>query len=71
MAFKMKGIMGMLGMNSKVKGWLKEREGGEASTIQVVPEEDSPVLNFSNTDNESSVLSYSTKFRKKRNKLKK
>ena len=71
MAFKMKGIMGMLGMNIKVKGWLKEREGGEASTIQVVPEEDSPVLNFSNTDNESSVLSYSTKFRKKRNKLKK
>jgi hypothetical protein len=62
MAFKMKGIMGMLGMNSKVKSWLKEREGGEASTIQVVPEEYSP---------ESSVLSYSTKFRKKRNKLKK
>ena len=68
MSFKMKGIMGMLGMNSKVKGWLKEREGGEASTIQVVPEEDSPVLNFSNTDNESSVLSYSTKFRKNKRK---
>ena len=72
MAFKMKGMMmGGLLVNSKVRNWLKEIEGREASATQVVPEEASPVSDFSNTDSGSGALSYNAKFRKKRNKLKK
>jgi hypothetical protein len=71
MAFKIKGMMmGGLLVNSKVRNWLKEREGGEASAVQVVPEEAPPISDFSNTDGGSGALSYSAKFRKKRNKLK-
>jgi len=45
-------------------------KGNEASSTQVVPEDVSPVSDFSNTDSGGGALSYSAKFRKKRNKLK-